>query len=350
MSPGPARPERLTVDFYEEPGTLVIHKRRGGGSWLFLLLWLIGWTVGCVVLLVVVIANPTLVMFAFGLPFWASWLFVAGVLVWMIFGKETLLLGRGEAHFLRTAFIRLSSRVVPLKEVQGFHECRSCYTKNDEYLWGIEMLTLGQPVRFAFRLPDRERTWLVHQLNRFLATSGPPEERQALQPAVTFLQTPSSSKTTVPEGTPVSTEVLAFEYTLAEPPTDCRWHVTENIDTFTFWQKGQWNMGPIGVLFLVNAFWNGIVSVFVMVLFGQMPINNPPQGAEWWGLFVFLIPFEAIGLGMFAALVLAVLEPCRHTTWRFERHRVVQPNALARLLSDAWMGRDGPASPGAAPP
>ena len=39
-SPGPARPRRLTVEFYEESDALVIHRKRGGGPWLFLLLWL----------------------------------------------------------------------------------------------------------------------------------------------------------------------------------------------------------------------------------------------------------------------------------------------------------------------
>src|SRR5438105_1520346 len=159
-SRGPARPDRLTVDFYEEPDTLVIHKRHGGGPSVFLLLWLIAWTVGCVALLVHVLKEPSLGMFAFALPFWASWLFVAGLLVWMIFGKETLFLDRDEAIFRRTAFIRLSSRIVPRKEVQSFQECRSSHRENNEYLWGIEMVTLGKPLRFAFRLPDRERAWL----------------------------------------------------------------------------------------------------------------------------------------------------------------------------------------------
>src|SRR5438477_8869892 len=84
---GPARPACLTVDFNEEADTLVVRKRSGGGPWVFLSLWLIGWTVGCVVLLANFLADPTIWLFAFALPFWASWLFVAGGLVWMIFGK-----------------------------------------------------------------------------------------------------------------------------------------------------------------------------------------------------------------------------------------------------------------------
>ena len=197
-----------------------------------LLLWLIAWTVGCVALLVHVLKEPSLGMFAFALPFWASWLFVAGLLVWMIFGKETLFLDRDEAIFRRTAFIRLSSRIVPRKEVQGFRECRSSHRENNEYLWGIEMVTLGKPLRFAFRLPDRERAWLIHQLNLFLGTSGPDAQPQTLQPPLTLARNASSGETSFSNSTPVATEALTFERTLAEPPTDCCWHLTEDSDAF----------------------------------------------------------------------------------------------------------------------
>jgi hypothetical protein len=322
-SPGPARPDSLTVDFYEQADSLVIHKRRAGGPWVFLLLWLIGWTVVCAAMLGNVIMDPSLGIFAFALPFWASWLFIFGMLVWMMFGRETLFLGHHEAIFLRRAFIQLSSRVVPREEVLGFRECRSNFTENDEYLWGIEMFTLGKPVRFAFRLPDRERAWLIHQLNRFLVTSDPEKERHILQPGATITRSISSGETSCSNGTLVATEVLAVERTLTEPPTDSRWHVTEDDDTFAFWHKGRLNIGALVGLLFINAFWNGIVSVFVMVLFGQMPINNAPQGWHWWGIFVFLIPFEGIGLAMFAALILAVLEPFRRTSWRFEQDRLV---------------------------
>src|SRR5262249_55039543 len=120
---GPARPEILTVDFYEEADALVVHKKRGGGPWPFLLLWLIGWTVGCVFLLVAAIEDPTLGNLAFVLPFWASWLLVACLIVWMLFGKETFFLSREEAILRRTALIRLSLRVVPRAEVRTFREC-----------------------------------------------------------------------------------------------------------------------------------------------------------------------------------------------------------------------------------
>ncbi len=178
-------------------------------------------------------------------------------------------------------------------------------------------------MRFAFWLPDQERAWLVHQLNRFLGTSGQDEERQVIPSTATIPLTKYSGESSGSNGTLTATDVLVFEHTLAEPPTDCRWHIGEDDDTFAFQERGRLSIGAVAALLFLNAFWNGIVSVFVMQLLGQMPVKNPLQGGEWWCLFVFLIPFEAIGLTMLAMLVLQVLEPWRRTAWRFERDRIV---------------------------
>jgi hypothetical protein len=321
---GPARPQRLMIEFYEQPDALVVHQRRAGGPWLFLLLWLIGWTVGCAWMLVNVLHHPSLGTFALALPFWAAWLFVGSLLIWMLFGKETLFLGCGDAFFLRTAIIRLPSRLVPRNEIQGFRECSSNYHENGHYLWGIEMLTLGEPVRFAFRLPDRERAWLIHQLNRFLESSEPHQEQHHRQPPRTRTRGTPFGTATLANRTVLATETLTFQHALGEPPTDCSWQLLEDLDTFAFWQKGRLDLGPFSLLLFFNLVWNSMVLLFVMVLFGFMPNNNPPHGWEWLGLFVFLIPFEVIGLVMFAVFLLVLLEPCRRTDWRFESNRFIR--------------------------
>src|SRR5262249_13157931 len=147
-------------------------------------------------------------------------------------------------------------------------------------------------------------------------------EGTAHQTAVTA-SLDKSGENLAADGTLGAAEVLSLDRSRSEPPTDCNWRVTNDPETFEFWQKGRLNIGALAGLLFVNAFWNGIVSVFVMTLFGLMPGNNGPQGWEWWGLFVFLIPFEVIGLLMFAALVVTVLEPFRRTAWRFEHERIL---------------------------
>ncbi|REJ75765.1 MAG: hypothetical protein DWQ29_16605 [Planctomycetota bacterium] len=316
-NPVPARPQRLTVELFEQPDSIALRNNRAGGPWVFLLLWLIGWTVGCVFLVVQVITEPELGMIAFAVPFWASWLFVAGLLVWMIFGQETLVLKPDEALFLRTAWVKLSSRRIPRDEIQGFRECRSQHTENDEHLWGIEMVTLGKPVRFAFRLPDRERAWLVHALNGFLESTGPD-----IDPGLRL--SASGAHRSLLSSTSAGNEVIDLDDTLPGPPSETAWQLTEEVDGFTFSEQGRLHPGALGTLLFINAFWNGIVLVFVLALFGFMPMDEGPEGWEWWGMFVFLIPFEAIGLAMFAGLIAVMLEPFRHTKWCFEQDRIVQ--------------------------
>ena len=55
--------------------------------------------------------------------------------------------------------------------------------------------------------------------------------------------------------------------------------------------------------------------------------GNPPQGVEWWGMFIFLIPFEVVGLVMLLALLGALLEPVRRTTWGFSRNSIKRSRA-----------------------
>ncbi len=317
---GPARPDRLTVDFYQEADTLMLRMPRGGGPWHFMLLWLIGWTVCCVALLAKVLNAPAPWILVFALPFWTSWLFVASLIAWMLFSKETLYVDCDEVRFVRTAVIRLTARIVPRKEIKGFHECRSNYAENNQFLWGIEMVTLGKSVRFAFRLPEQERAWLIYQLNAFLKLPGVEKVRYSAGSAEVISRT-SDSRSTI--GVPITTEILVSKNTLTEAPTDCRWQLSEDFDNFAFLQKGRLNLGGLAGLLFVNVFWNGIVAVFVMALFGMAPVKNPPQRWEWWGMFVFLIPFEVIGLVMLATLISTVLEPLRRKTWGFEQDRIV---------------------------
>jgi len=102
-----------------------------------------------------------------------------------------LSLDRDEAIFVRTAVIRLSSRVVPRVEIQGFREYRSGYREDDECQWGIEMLTLGKPVRFSLTCRTGNGAWLIHQLNLFLGMSGPDKKAHVFQPAVTIPPLPA---------------------------------------------------------------------------------------------------------------------------------------------------------------
>ena len=309
---------------------------------------------GCVFLAHQVIQEPSLGMFVFAIPFWAAWLAVATFLVWSLFGKETLLLRPDKVLFLRKALVTLSTRVVPRSEIRGFCECRSSHNENDQHLWGIELTTLGTPLRFCYRLADQERAWLIHQLNRFLATTAAaPAARPALAAAPVgrhrvrrvgqhrvrrvgqhraAAPTSDVDRAAARDTATSSVRILSYEDTLPELPSDSPWNALAEWSAVVIQQRGRFSLGAVAGLSFINAFWNGGVAVFVLVLLDLMPQGNPPQpppqGAMWWGLLVFLIPFEVIGLVMFAGLVLTILAPLWHEVWRFDPARITQESRL----------------------
>ena len=307
---GPAKPEQLTVEFTPHSGGFVFTKKRGGGPGCFLLLWLTGWTVGCVGLIGAVFNDVSMLLFA--VPFWVSWIAVASFLVWIYFGREILVVKHDKALFLRRAIITLTTRSVPRDDVLGFSECRSKHQENDQYLYGIEMKTMGKPVRFAFRLSPREREWLILQMNQSLGPDAPTDSPD--------LEEPDTQPT---DDAPRLAGGLTRQTTRDEPPSDCSWVRTDNPDP-EFEQRGSMPWPLLFGLLFVNLFWNGIVSVFVMGLFGGMKGEEVLEGLEWWGMFVFLIPFEVIGLSMFGRLIFVLAEPFRRTCWRFERYQITR--------------------------
>ncbi len=310
----PAKPARLTIRFVESGDRLVFtYRRRGWGKGGFLLLWLIGWTVGCVFLAGIVIRDPSIQNILFGIPFWASWIFVFCWLLNTFFGRDYVGLDATGVDFVRRVIVPIRSRHVPLTEIERFEICSKVVdSESNQVEWGIEMQTLGRPVRFAWGLDAEERQWLQHQLNACLAAlSGSDVE------TIAATSEPPSQEHSQADSEEPAAEVLTPSTTAAEPPSDCRWERTDDFAAITFTQRGRFSLSAFFGLLFINAFWNGIVSVFVFQLwFGQG--NGVPNGIGWWGMFAFLIPFEVIGAVMFLALVAVVLEPLRRTSWRFD--------------------------------
>ena len=308
----PAKPEETLSEVVQSPQGFAVKIGRERGPGCFLLLWLIGWTVGCVFLVGLVIKEPKLGNFLFAIPFWASWLAVGAFVVWLWYGRETLLIQDEKVLFVREAFITLSMREIPVEELKNFCECTSDHTENDEHLFGIELQTQGKPLRFGFRLPDRERKWLIFELNTQL------EKYCGISTPTRVSAAAMAARASHEE------EILTPETSAEQPPSDTSWELVADLDEYSaadsvrIRQRGQWQIGSTLILLFINAFWNGIVSVFVLAAFGLMDNKNPPKGIAFWGMLVFLIPFVVIGLVMFAGLILSAADPLRVTTWRID--------------------------------
>ncbi|MBN2581270.1 MAG: hypothetical protein JXB10_19980 [Pirellulales bacterium] len=326
----PARPQRLSFRFAREDDRLALRfgRRPSGHGW-GLGLWLIGWTVGCVVLVGVVVKEPKVFTFLFAVPFWASWIFVFCLVLNELFNCEYVLLDRQGLAFERWVLVRLSSRRVPLEEIQSF----ASYEKNLRQEGslppeGIEAQTLGKPLLFGEAKSDEEKAWLLDQLNEHLAVlhGGRPGRIEGDTDRVT--ERVARAKTEAEE--PAALEPIPAGRGLAlkpspqpvSPPSDCRWMREDSFSEISLFQEGKFSPSAVGGLLFINLFWNGIVSVFVGVLLGVAPMDNPVPDAMWWCLFFFLIPFEVIGAIMFFGLLIHLFEPVRRTRWTFGRGEI----------------------------
>lgn len=304
----PAKPRKPVVQLEQLGDGLRLVYRKRDGAGCFLLFWLTGWTVGCIFLAHQAIFGNEPWLWLFGIPFWASWVFVFCLVIYMFFKREVLELDRDGVRFTRSALMRLQYREVPLDELRGFTS-KWYAGNNDSHERGIEVTTIGQPFHFARQIDSHEAAWLLDELNGQL---------KQLRPDRDYRRSEETRAQVVAEltGPAESVTVLRSSSQPVPAPSDNRWQREDDFDGIAFVNRGRWSFAAVGGLLFINLFWNGIVSVFVGSLFGFGPANQGgPQGWEWWGLFVFLIPFEAIGLTMFVGLLMAVFAPFSRTTW-----------------------------------
>ena len=298
------KPAKMLSTIHRSDDAFLIQTRPSKGPGFFLLLWLTGWTVACVVLAADLIAEPSIGTFCFATPFFASWLAVAAFLIWLWFGQESVLVKDDEILFRRTAIIELTTRRIPTAEVTAVKSCRSNHTENHVHLEGVEIACLGKPLKFCFRLSDHERLWIIQELSNEIQPSDGFSELSVEE---------NSWKPTKLSDSEFQSKPLTPADGLSQPPSDSNWHIEQLPDEITFHRKGTFSIGGFLATSFICLFWNGIVSVFVLALWGLMPGDAAPQGGEWWGLFFFLIPFEVIGLGMLAAWLAVVMAPFSRT-------------------------------------
>jgi hypothetical protein len=137
----------------------------------FLFLWLSVWTAGCALLIGRFVAKPTLEHFLFGLPFWAAWCFVAGLLAWLLFGAEQLRVGAGGIEYVRRALISLGRRRVPLAEIQGLAVGRKSGEDDPDTGSVRRELTIanrGRPLRVFGGADEKELAWLAERIRQHL--------------------------------------------------------------------------------------------------------------------------------------------------------------------------------------
>jgi hypothetical protein len=307
------RPLKCRVRVEESGDELVLRRLTGSPVvGVFLLLWLAGWTAGCVLLVGMVAQEPTPEHLLFAAPFWAAWVLVLCLLTRMLLGFERLRVGPdGLEH--RTL---LGRRLVPLAEVMGVaHDSKVVDAQGNGTEPGVKVETLGRPVRFGQGLDEAERLWLADRLlGRF----------HALCPTRTFEHRPGKAVKPAEQ-----VEVLRPGRVTPGPPSDCaiRSHSDWGRTTFVRW--GTLSLANLGITTFLVLFWDGGVGVFVMQLLKEFQ----------WFPFLFLLPFEAVGVALIVAWLGVLLAPFRAERWS------VSPAGVAARSSVLGVGRSSQFEP-----
>jgi hypothetical protein len=319
-NPMPARPERCRVRLEEVDGDLEVSYRRPvWGPGCFLLFWLTGWSVGCAVLVGKVLAEPTLFHILSATPFLASWFVVFFLLVYMFFGAERLRLGPGGLDFRSRALVTLRRRHVPLAEIKRVRrEPVSTGSRSDNPAanWCVLVETVGRPLEFGRGMTEKEQHWLAAVLNRYLdvlrAGRPPAGDEEAAETAAAEKRGETAGRSIVLRPSPVP----------PGPPSDSRARLRRDPEAVEFSWRGRWSLAAIGGMSFFFLFWDGVVGVFVYQLFQQFQ----------WFLCLFLVPFEAIGLVLFAAWFGTLTAPAWRRAWTF------RGSEITRLFSGFGVG------------
>jgi hypothetical protein len=301
-----APPQARQVRIEEVGGDLELSYRSPSGCGAcFLLVWLTGWTAGCIMLVRQALSDPSFVNILAAAPFLASWLFVVGVLVWMLFGVERVRLGFEGLEYRLTALVTFSRRRVPRAELNKVRAGMAVRQVGDTEQGAQPCLTfesLGPPIDFACGISEEEQRWLVEWLNEYLdalGPHGPPERSRAGRGDCITMDRRGILR---PAATPV------------EPPSGSRIEWRHHLDTIEFVWRGRWSLAAIAALTLLNLFWNGILGLIIC---------KQVQDSDRF-LFFFMIPHEVIGLCFVAAWLLALTAPVWRLTWTFGERQITR--------------------------
>jgi hypothetical protein len=302
----------------------LVSAKRQWGSAAFLIFWLTGWTFGCIMLAGLVITQLSFFILLFAIPFWAAELFVFSLVGSMIASREQVVLDADGLAYRWTIWrLPVSRRRIPLSEIVGIEDELAPPAPDNNQAFAkvghrLTLQTIGQPLELPGGASREEQRWLAHLFAETLAAlkryHAPIERVAGNEPAML----PS------PDELPEVLELRPPASTVVPQPSDTTWQYAYDIDAITFRERGQLSLGGLGFLLFINAFWNGVTGMFAAGLWGFLPDGQDlaKRGADWWFLFFFLIPFQLIGLMMFAALVFVLSEPLRRSRWTLARNTV----------------------------
>lgn len=129
---------------------------------------------------------------------------------------------------------------------------------------------------------------------------------------------------------------LSERITYVEQPFDSGWTRVEQFAPFEVYRYGKFSWKSFSGTLFTCIFWNSIVSVFLLGLFGVIP-GEMPTGWGWWGMFFFLTPFEIIGVLMIFAFLRELLAGYTRIFWAFDRNEIRNRTVFCGLgITKKW--------------
>lgn len=311
----PQRPAKAHTQLRETGDGVEFDVKPGAGFVkIFLSLWLAGWTIGCVALAHKVATDFKWIMLLFAVPFWAGEVFVAGLLVHMYTGVERLRINHQGITLDQSSALKRRVQQTSFSQLRKLEVGDRIYDSDtDAKCYGLRIETSELPMVFGLNgmgpnLTIDEARWIEHEALLAVGTFGGEEVFDRLasgRGSVARLRElddigPSNQKN-VTDLAPVGPIQIFDE------PSGVR---LIRPAVFTF--------GAFAGVTFIALFWNSIVGVFIWAL-----IFDPPPGIMRVFLFLFLIPFELIGLLFIFAWFATLLAPIRDQVWIFASDQIV---------------------------
>ncbi len=309
----------------------------GLGTCAFLGVWLSFWTIGCVLLLLKALDGEAF-FWLFGIPFWTAEIFVGYQLLKLFLFRAKMVLNFEGLTYTETG-LRPKNIFIPRDELSKFLLNSAKETEENVGLCvEVRRKNGSKMVLEATRgISAKTIEWIVREGNAFLKRQNGLSASFAAQ-SLNFetnlnvnskadsytnsnmnLNADSDSDT---ESQVLEEFLISDRITYADQPFESDWTRVEQFAPFEVYRYEKFSRSKFFQTLVFFLFWNGVVSIFVLNLWGFLPYENPPAGWVWWFMFVFLLPFEFIGVVLTCALVRTTAARWVRISWTFERNEI----------------------------
>jgi hypothetical protein len=331
----PPRPAKMLAHVIESSDNTAFRIRsKPGGVGVFLTLWLAGWSVACVAIIRQAITKQDWKMALLAVPFVGAWFLVAGLVLNLWRGCESLTVNREGLDHERGSLFGKKLRHITLAELRSIDVVTTTHSDDGSTYQRhrIEVATSGLPMTFGddamgmTKLSQAEADWLRHEIVMAMGMHGGQDvfDRLMGAPAQRSTIAAGTSSTMSAAPTLLPANLAGGTSTMGASSSSLRFRVIDAPDALIVERPHDWGFGKMFTVLFIALFWNSIVGVFIMQL-----IKGQPPGAMWWFVLVFLIPFELIGLLVIVGFIGEVLGPVRKRVWEISNDRLLRRSCVA---------------------